>query len=97
MVRNRNGAVAERPFVSGRVVHVDQGRHSFTLEWRGHGFTKMEYYYFNYQQTYRVTDGTVYKYGSWANMTKGVLVRITGHSDVAETVVFRNPAKKLSS
>ena len=37
-----------------------------------------------------MTDATVYKGGSWANVTKGVMVRVTGHSDVADTVEFTN-------
>ena len=50
----------------------------------------MGYYYFSNEQTYRVTDSTVYKNGSWANMTNGIVVRITGHSNVADTVEFTN-------
>jgi tetratricopeptide (TPR) repeat protein len=69
---------------------VDQNRRSFTIKWQGKGLTKMEHYYFSYEQTYRVTDSTVYKNGSWANMTNGIAVRITGHSDVADMVEFTN-------
>jgi hypothetical protein len=88
MVRNRNGAALEKNHVSGRVSHLDQNRRCFTLTWQGKGLTKMEYYYFSYEQTYRVTDGTVYKNGSSADLKKGVHLRITGHSDVADTVEF---------
>jgi hypothetical protein len=88
IVRNRIGAVLERDHVSGRVSHLDQKRYSFTLTWQGKGLTKMEHYYFSYEQIYRVTDGTVYKNGSWADLRKGIHVRVTGHSDVADTVEF---------
>jgi tetratricopeptide (TPR) repeat protein len=48
----------------------------------------MEHYYPSYEDTYRVTEGTVYKNGSWADMKTGIRVSITGHSDVADTVEF---------
>jgi tetratricopeptide (TPR) repeat protein len=48
----------------------------------------MEHYYPSYEDTYMVTEGTVYKNGSWADMKNGAHVRITGHSDVAYTVEF---------
>jgi hypothetical protein len=88
MVRNRNGAAVERGHVSGRVGRLDQNGHSFTLSWQGKGLTKMEYYHFSYEQTYRVTEGTIYQNGSWADMKKGIRVRIRGHADVADTVEF---------
>jgi hypothetical protein len=52
----------------------------------------MGYYHFSYEQTYRVADSTTYKNGSWANITKGIVVLISGHSDVADTVQFINAA-----
>jgi len=90
IIRKLNGTTVEVGSVSGSVTRVDQGRHTFTIRWQGKGLTKMEYYYFSNEQTYRVTDSTVYKNGSWANMTNGIVVRITGHSNVADTVEFTN-------
>jgi tetratricopeptide (TPR) repeat protein len=88
MIRKMNGTVLDVPFVSGTVTHVDPNQRTFTLHWQGKGLTKMEYYYFSYEQAYRATDSTVYKNGSWADMKNGIRVRITGHSDVADTVEF---------
>jgi hypothetical protein len=48
----------------------------------------MNFYSMSYQQTFRVTDQTVYKNGSWANIVKGAVVRITDRSDVVDTVEF---------
>jgi len=86
--RNRNGAVIEIGNISGTVSHVDQNRHSFTLTWRGKGMLKMERYWPSYREDYHVTDGTVYKNGSWANIQKGIYLRIVGHSYVATFVEF---------
>jgi tetratricopeptide (TPR) repeat protein len=88
MIRKQNGSAVEATYISGRVTHVDQNRRSFTVHWQLKGFLKMEHYYPSYEETYRVTEGTVYKNGSWANMKKGTYVRITGHSDVVDTVEF---------
>jgi tetratricopeptide (TPR) repeat protein len=87
-IKKLNWAAMETAYVSGTVTHVDQNRHSFTLRWQGKGLTKMEHHYFSYEQNYRVTDGTVYKNGSWADIKNGIRVRISGHSDVADTVEF---------
>jgi tetratricopeptide (TPR) repeat protein len=87
-IRNPNGAVIELKYLSGTVSRVDQSRHSFTLTWKGKGMLKMERYWPSYQEDYQVTDGTVYKNGSWANMQKGSHVRIAGHSYVATFVEF---------
>jgi tetratricopeptide (TPR) repeat protein len=94
IIRKLNGTTVEVGSVSGSVTHVDQNRHTFTIRWQGKGLTKMEYHYFSYEQTYRVTGSTVYKNGSWANMTNGIVVRITGQSDVADTVEFTNAGFK---
>jgi tetratricopeptide (TPR) repeat protein len=88
MIRKLNGTAMEVGFVSGTVSHVDQNQHSFTLHWQGKGFSKMGYRYYSYEGAYRVTDRTVYKNGSWADMKSGIRVQITGHSDVADTVEF---------
>jgi len=87
-IKKPYGNVLDVPFVSGTVTHVDQTRRSFTLHWQLKGLLPMEHYYPSYENTYRVTEGTVYKNGSWANMKNGTYVRITGHSDVADTVEF---------
>ena len=87
-IKKPYGNVLDVPFVSGTVTHVDQTRRSFTLHWQLKGLLPMEHYYPSYENTYRVTEGTVYKNGSWANVTKGAMVRVTGHSDVADTVEF---------
>jgi hypothetical protein len=87
-IRNRSGAILERRRLSGTVSHVDQKGHSFTLTWRGKGMLKMERYWPSYEEQYQVTDGTVYKNGSWAKMQKGVHLRIAGHSYVATFVEF---------
>jgi tetratricopeptide (TPR) repeat protein len=83
-----NGSPFEMRYISGRLTHVDQDRHSFTLEWKGPVPTKMEYFQLSFEQTYRVADGTVYKNGSWADMKNGAHVRITGHSNVADSLEF---------
>jgi tetratricopeptide (TPR) repeat protein len=88
IIRKLNGTALEVGYVFGTVGHVDQKQHSFSLRWQGKGLTKMEYHYFSYEETYRVTGGTVYKNGSWADMKNGIRARITGHSDVADTVEF---------
>jgi len=90
MVRLPSGAAVEVPYFLGTVTRVDQNRRTFAVSWQGKGPTKMEYYHPKFEETYRVTDTTVYKGGSWANVTKGVVVRVTGHSDVADTVEFTN-------
>jgi hypothetical protein len=87
-IRNPRGAILERKSLSGTVSHVDQKRHSFTLTWRGRGMLKMERYWPSYQEEYQVTDGTVYKNGSWAKIEKGIHLRIAGHSYVATLVEF---------
>ena len=88
VIRKPNGTEVEVGYVSGTVTNVDQNRHSFTLHSQGKGLLRMEYYHPSYEQAYRVTDGTVYKNGSWADIKKGIGVRIAGHSDVADTVEF---------
>jgi hypothetical protein len=87
-IRNARGAILERKSLSGTVSHVDQKRHSFTLTWRGRGMLKMERYWPSYQEEYQVTDGTVYKNGSWAKIEKGTHLRIAGRSYVATLVEF---------
>jgi tetratricopeptide (TPR) repeat protein len=88
MIRKLNGTTVEVSALFGTVTHVDQNRRSFTLHWQLKGLLPMEHYYPSYEDTYRVTEGTVYKNGSWANVKNGAYVRITGHSDVADTVEF---------
>ena len=88
IIRKPFGNTVEVPYVSGKVTHVDQDRRSFTVHWQSKGLFPMEHYYPSYEDTYRVTEGTVYKNGSWADMKTGIRVRITGHSDVADTVEF---------
>ncbi len=90
IVHTLNGAAVEVRYFSGTVTHVDQRRRTFALTWQGKGLTKMGYYHPSFEETYRVTDSTAYKGGSWANVTKGVMVRVTCHSDVADTVEFTN-------
>jgi tetratricopeptide (TPR) repeat protein len=85
-IRNARGVVIEVGSLSGTVSRVDQSRHRFTLTWKGKGMLKMESYWPSYQEDYQVTDSTVYKNGSWANMQKGCQVRIAGHSYVATFV-----------
>jgi tetratricopeptide (TPR) repeat protein len=97
VIHKLNGTEVEVGYVSGTVSNVDQDRHSFTLRWQGKGLTKMEHYYFSYDQAFRVTDGTVYKNGSWADMKKGIRVRITGHSDVADTIEFNTQTGALQN
>ena len=87
-IRKLNGTAVEVSSLSGTVTHVDQNRRSFTLHWQHKGLLPMEHYYPSYEDTYMVTEGTVYKNGSWADMKNGAHVRITGHSDVAYTVEF---------
>lgn len=88
MIRKLNGTPVEVRSLFGTVTHVDQNRRSFTLHWQLKGLLNMEHYYPSYEDTYRVTEGTVYKNGSWADMKTGIRVSITGHSDVADTVEF---------
>jgi tetratricopeptide (TPR) repeat protein len=85
-IRNARGVAIEVGSLSGTVSRVDQSRHRFTLTWKGKGMLKMESYWPSYQEDYQVTDSTVYKNGSWANMQKGCQVRIAGHSYVATFV-----------
>jgi tetratricopeptide (TPR) repeat protein len=87
-IRKMNGTAVEVSSLSGTVTSVDQNRRSFTLHWQHKGLLPMEHYYPSYEETYRVTDGTVYKNGSWADIKNGTHVPITGHSDVADTVEF---------
>jgi tetratricopeptide (TPR) repeat protein len=87
-IRNARGAVIEVGYLSGTVIRVDQNRHGFTITWKGKGMLKMERYWPSYQEDYQVTDSTVYKNGSWANMQNGSHVRIAGHSYVATFVEF---------
>ena len=82
------GIVQKTASISGTVIHVDQNRRSFTLQWKGRKSVRGQS---SYEQTYRVTDKTVYKNGSWATMAKGIVVRITGISDVVDTVEFNPP------
>jgi hypothetical protein len=92
MIRKLNGTTVEVGSLFGTVTHVDQNRRSFTIHWQLKGLLKMEHYYPSYEDTYRVTEGTVYKNGSWADMKTGIRVSITGHSDVADTVeIFAAP------
>jgi Flp pilus assembly protein TadD len=87
-IRNPMGAVIEVGYLSGTVSRLDQSRRSFTLTWKGKGMLKMERYWPSYQEDYQVTDGTVYKNGSWASMHNGSHVRIAGNSYVATIVEF---------
>lgn len=87
-IRNARGAFIEVRYLSGTVSRVDQSRHGFTLTWKGKGMLKMERYWPSYQEDYQVTDSTVYKNGSWANMQNGSHVRIAGNSYVATFVEF---------
>ena len=48
----------------------------------------MEHRYVSVEWTFSVTDGTVYKNGSWADLKPGAHVVVTGHSTVADTVQF---------
>jgi tetratricopeptide (TPR) repeat protein len=89
-VHTLNGAAVEVRYFSGTVTRVDQNGRTFALGFQGKGLTKMGYYHPSLEETYRVTDATACKGGSWLNVTKGVTVRVTGHSDVAETVEFTN-------
>jgi hypothetical protein len=79
MIRKLNGTTVEVGSLFGTVTHVDQNRRSFTIHWQLKGLLKMEHYYPSYEDTYRVTEGTVYKNGSWADMKTGIRVSITGH------------------
>jgi len=88
MIRKLNGTTVEVNTLYGTVTHVDQNQRSFTLHWQLKGLTAMERYYPSYEDTYRVTEGTVYKNGSWADMKNGTHVRISGRSDVADNVEF---------
>jgi tetratricopeptide (TPR) repeat protein len=87
-IRNATGVIIEVDYLSGTVSRVDQSGHGFTVTWKGKGMLKMERYWPSYQEDYQVTDSTVYKNGSWANMQKGSHVRIAGHSYVATFVEF---------
>jgi tetratricopeptide (TPR) repeat protein len=87
-IRNATGVVIEVGYLSGIVSRVDQSRHSFTVTWKGKGMLKMERYWPSYQEDYQVSDSTVYRNGSWANMQNGSHVRIAGHSYVATFVEF---------
>jgi hypothetical protein len=71
-IRNPRGAVIEVGHLSGTVSRVDESRHSFTITWQGKVMLKMERSWPSYLEDYQVTDGTVYKNGSWANLQKGV-------------------------
>jgi hypothetical protein len=87
-IRNTTGVVIEVGYLSGTVSRVDQSRRGFTVTWKGNGMLKRERYWPSYQEDYQVTDRTVYKNGSWANMQKVSHVRIAGHSYVATFVEF---------
>jgi hypothetical protein len=81
----RSGRAVQRHSISGVVVHVDQDRRSFTLQWVSSGKSESGTYHFgSNQQSFRVWEGT--KNGAWENMVKGARVRVTGRRDVVETV-----------
>jgi hypothetical protein len=79
------------------VSHVNLNKHSFTLTWKGKGLLKMERYWPSYQEDYQVTDGTVYKNGSWTKLQNGARVRISGRSYVASVVEFLGPKRTLNA
>jgi hypothetical protein len=83
---NSEGHAVERGSLHGTVVQVDQNRRTFMLHWGGIKYPGRQGG--THEQTFRVTDQTVYKNGSWANIVKGAVVKITGHSDVVDTVKF---------
>jgi hypothetical protein len=83
----RSGRAVQRHSISGVVVHVDQDRRSFTLQWVSSGKSESGTYHFgSSQQSFRVWEGTAYKNDARENMVKGARVRITGRRDVAGTV-----------
>jgi tetratricopeptide (TPR) repeat protein len=87
-IRKMNGSAVDVAHVSGTLTHVDQGRRSFAIQFQGKGPTQMGYIHPSYEQTYIVTESTVYKNGSWAALKPGVQVVVSGHSTVADTVAF---------
>lgn len=92
-VLDYNGNMRDQAHIRGSVTYVDQNKRCFKLHWSGVS-KKLGSHSFSWEQTFRVTDGTVYQNGSWADMKKGIRVRITGQSDVVDTVRF---AKKPGS
>jgi hypothetical protein len=83
------GVPKERSQITGTVAHVDQKNRTITVHWIPSSSHRMGAHGGSYEQTFRVTDGTVYTNGSWDNLAKGASVRITGHSDIIDTLQFK--------
>lgn len=96
-VETPSGKVVELGSLSGVVSRVNLNKHTFTLKWQHKGNLPMEHYYPSYQQEYRVTDGTVYRNGTWTKLQNGARVRISGRSLVASEVEFIGPQRTLNA
>jgi hypothetical protein len=96
-IRNREGKIIEVANISGTVSRVDPARHTFTLTWKNKSMLKMERYWPSYQEDYQVTDATIYKNGSWANVQKGTRINIAGRGYVATLVqILTHPPHRLN-
>jgi hypothetical protein len=77
---NPMGGVQHANEISGTVISVNQRARSLALRWTM-GTS-------SYEQTFVVREATIYKNGSWADIKKGVHVKIEGKSDAVDTVEF---------
>jgi hypothetical protein len=69
------------------VIEVNQGNRSFTLHWEGGTNGEVGTRTYSYQCTFKATNATVYKSGSWSDVKVSAHVKIkgegqTGHVDI---------------
>jgi hypothetical protein len=78
--------------IRGTISYVDRNKRFFRIHWSGVNKNpggRWGSSGWSNEATFRVTDQTVYKNGSWDDMKKGVQVRIAGQSgDVVDRVSF---------
>ena len=84
---SRNGKVIIHDSAHGSVVGVDQNKRSFTLQWSTKG-GRMKNKTESKEHTFVVTDQTVYKGGSWADVKTGVQVKVSAKTDSADIIEF---------
>ena len=81
------GTPKEMDPISGTVTSVDQSRRCFKLHFMAPVVVLM-HSPFSHEETYSVTNATVYQKGSWTSVANGVIVTISGQRHVVSTGRF---------
>ena len=70
------------------MIEVNQGNRSFTLHWEGGTNGEVGTRKYSYQCTFKATNATVYKSGSWSDVKVGAHVKIKGEGQTVDSVEF---------